>query len=76
MTCGDDEPAKEIVAQLIADSGFVGVDAGSLGDAANLEPHGALYDKKLTLDAAKQLLASVQKSYLVSMFKPCPNESH
>ena len=56
--CGDDEPAKAIVAQLIADSGFVGVDAGSLQEAAKLEPHGALYDKRLTLEAAQKLLAT------------------
>jgi predicted dinucleotide-binding enzyme len=57
--CGDDQPAKEIVAQLIVDSGFIGVDAGSLRDAAKLEPHGALYDQKLNLETAQQLLASV-----------------
>lgn len=57
--CGDDESAKAIVAQLIADSGFVGVDAGSLKDAAKMEPHGPLYDKRLTLKQAQQLLASI-----------------
>lgn len=57
--CGNDQQAKAIVAQLIADSGFVGVDAGSLRDAAHIEPHGPLYDKKLTLEAAQRLLASV-----------------
>ena len=57
--CGDDEFAKAIVAQLIADSGFVGVDAGSLKDAAKMEPHGLLYDKRLTLKEAQQLLSSI-----------------
>lgn len=57
--CGDDEQAKAVVAQLIIDSGFVGVDAGSLHDAAKMEPHGPLYDKRLTLEAAQQLLISI-----------------
>lgn len=56
--CGDDEQAKAVVAQLIADSGFVGVDAGPLQNAAKMEPHGPLYDKRLTLEPAQQLLVA------------------
>lgn len=57
--CGDDQQAKAVVAQLITDSGFIGVDAGSLQDAVKMEPHGLLYDKKLILSDARQLLASI-----------------
>ena len=40
--CGDDAPAKEIVAQLIEEIGCESVDAGPLSSARYLEPMGAL----------------------------------
>jgi hypothetical protein len=57
--CGDDAAAKAIVAQLIADSGFVGIDTGALSNAIHQEPYGLLFDRPLTVDAARELLASV-----------------
>ena len=38
LYCGDDDPAKETVAGLIADAGFDPVDAGPLQNARYLEP--------------------------------------
>lgn len=40
--CGDDKDAKQVVAQLIEDSGFPAVDAGSLSSARLLESLGVL----------------------------------
>jgi 8-hydroxy-5-deazaflavin:NADPH oxidoreductase len=57
--CGDDVGAKEIVAQLIADSGFAGIDTGALSHVIHQEPGGILYNKPLTVDAAREVLASV-----------------
>lgn len=58
--CGDDAAAKAIVAQLIADSGFVAIDTGGLSNVIHQEPFGVLFNKPLTVDAARELLASVQ----------------
>ena len=43
--CGDDEPAKESVAQLIRDVGFAPMDAGPLAMARNAEPFTLLIAK-------------------------------
>jgi hypothetical protein len=40
---GDDEAAKQIVAGLIRDTGFVPVDLGGLADSAPLDPGGLLF---------------------------------
>ncbi|MFI9503716.1 NADPH-dependent F420 reductase [Nocardia sp. NPDC052566] len=42
---GDDEQAKDTVAQLISDTGFTPVDIGGLDDSAALEPGGALFPR-------------------------------
>lgn len=57
--CGDDGDAKAIVAQLIVDSGFVGIDTGALNNVIHQEPDGLLYNKPLTLEAARELVASL-----------------
>jgi predicted dinucleotide-binding enzyme len=57
--CGDDAQAKAIVAQLITDSGFVGIDTGALSNAIHQEPGAALYNKPLTIDEARAVLASI-----------------
>jgi 8-hydroxy-5-deazaflavin:NADPH oxidoreductase len=54
--CGDDADAKAIVAQLIQDSGFVGVDIGGLSRVIDQEPGGRLYNRPLTQDEAQLLL--------------------
>ncbi|HEY9642785.1 MAG TPA: NAD(P)-binding domain-containing protein [Coleofasciculaceae cyanobacterium] len=58
--CGDDPDAKAIVAQLITDSGFDGIDIGTLSHVIYQEPDGLLYNKPLTLEAARKLVASIQ----------------
>ncbi len=55
--CGDDADAKSTVSQLILDSGFAGIDTGELSRVINQEPGGLLYNKPLTIDAARELLA-------------------
>lgn len=57
--CGDDADAKATVAQLITDSGFAGIDIGNLSNVVNQEPGGMLYNNPLTVDAARELLASM-----------------
>jgi 8-hydroxy-5-deazaflavin:NADPH oxidoreductase len=57
--CGDDVGAKAIVAQLITDSGFAGIDTGALSHVIQQEPGGVLYNSPLTVDAARKVLASV-----------------
>jgi 8-hydroxy-5-deazaflavin:NADPH oxidoreductase len=47
--CGDDAEAKEVVAGLIADAGFVAVDVGGTADAAPMEAprrEGAVYGEE------------------------------
>jgi 8-hydroxy-5-deazaflavin:NADPH oxidoreductase len=60
--CGDNDRAKQSVAQLIHDSGFVGLDTGNLSQAPLQEPEGALYNKPLTLQPAREFLASLKVS--------------
>jgi 8-hydroxy-5-deazaflavin:NADPH oxidoreductase len=57
--CGNDTGAKSTVYQLITDSGFAGIDIGKLSNVINQEPGGLLYNKPLTMDAARELLASI-----------------
>lgn len=57
--CGDDAAAKATVAQLITDSGFAGIDIGKLANVVNQEPGGKLYNTPLTVEAAHQLLATL-----------------
>lgn len=45
---GDDADAKAIAAQLIADSGFVGIDLGGLEQVVQQEPDGKFYNKPMT----------------------------
>ena len=42
---GDDESAKGVVAELIADTGFTPIDIGGLDDSAALEPGGVLFPR-------------------------------
>lgn len=58
--CGDDVEAKAIVAQLIADSGFVGVDTGNLTQVTHQEPGGVLYNHPMSVTQAQKLLPSLR----------------
>lgn len=60
--CGNDPSAKKTVAQLIRDSGFAGLDTGSLNQVTLQEPDGPLYGQPFTLDAARELLTSLNVS--------------
>ncbi len=60
--CGDDVDAKEVVAQLIIDSGFIGVDTGKLNQVIHQEPDGILYNYIVTVAEAQTLLAPLQQS--------------
>lgn len=51
--CGDDADAKAIVAQLIQDSGFAGIDLGELNQVIYQEPDGKFYNKPMTQDEAQ-----------------------
>ncbi|HEY8296606.1 MAG TPA: NAD(P)-binding domain-containing protein [Candidatus Baltobacteraceae bacterium] len=56
--CGDDPIAKNTVAGLIADCGFVPVDAGTLNEGRLQQPNTDRYLKELTKEQAEQLLGS------------------
>jgi predicted dinucleotide-binding enzyme len=61
---GDDSEAKKVVAQLIADSGFVPIDIGGLDDAAPMEAPrrpGAVYGEEYHEADAKEFLANLRK---------------
>ncbi|MFF8730137.1 NADPH-dependent F420 reductase [Streptomyces sp. NPDC015171] len=45
---GDDAAAKDVVAQLVHDAGFVPVDLGGLDDSAALDPGGAVFPHMFT----------------------------
>jgi predicted dinucleotide-binding enzyme len=47
---GDDAEAKAIVAQLIQDNGFAGIDLGALSQVIRQEPDGRFYNRPLTQD--------------------------
>jgi 8-hydroxy-5-deazaflavin:NADPH oxidoreductase len=51
--CGDAADAKAIVAQLIQDSGFVGIDLDELNQVIYQEPDGKFYNKSMTQDEAQ-----------------------
>ena len=51
--CGDDADAKAIAAQLIVDSGFVGIDIGDLNQVIHQEPDGKFYNRPLTQENAQ-----------------------
>lgn len=54
---GDEPEAKHIVAQLIAEAGFVPVDLGSLAESMSLDPYGILWTKHITEREMRALLA-------------------
>jgi 8-hydroxy-5-deazaflavin:NADPH oxidoreductase len=54
--CGDDNAAKAIVAQLITDSGFAGVDIGELNQVIHQEPGGVLYNHPMSVAEAQKLV--------------------
>jgi len=61
---GDDAAAKQVVAQLIEDSGFTPVDVGGLDEATPMEAPrrpGALYGEEYHLDTAQAFLAALKK---------------
>ena len=61
--CGDDRPSKVSVHQIIADSGFVGLDAGPLRLARELEAPGRLHRAGLVgIVEAKRLLKEITGS--------------
>lgn len=51
--CGDDVDAKAIVAQLIKDSGFAGIDLGELSQVIDQEPDGKFYNKPMAQNEAQ-----------------------
>ena len=73
--CGDSLTSKVVVHQLIADSGFVGLDAGRLQMAKELEAPGRLYQAGLIgIAQAKRLLNQLTGS--VPNAALAPNVSH
>ena len=73
--CGDCLTSKVVVHQLIADSGFVGLDAGRLRMAKELEAPGRLYQVGLIgIALAKRLLNQLTGS--VQNVSPAPCVSH
>jgi predicted dinucleotide-binding enzyme len=61
--CGDDEPAKRIVADLIAAAGYVPVDLGGTADSAVMEAPrrpGAVYGEEYRLAEAEEVVAAVR----------------
>lgn len=58
--CGNDAAAKATVAQLIKDSGFVGVDTGDLNQVIHQEPGGVLYNHPMSMTEAQNLLPSLR----------------
>lgn len=59
---GDNSAAKQVVADLIADSGFEPVDVGSLAieDVGHMEPKGELYGEEFHLTEARELVATLR----------------
>jgi predicted dinucleotide-binding enzyme len=53
---GDDSAAKEIVAQLIDEIGYVAFDVGDLSEGRRQQPGTTLYNERMTLDEAKEAL--------------------
>jgi predicted dinucleotide-binding enzyme len=62
--CADDPEARQIVEQLIDDSGFVPIYVGGLDDATPMEAPrrpGAVYGEEYHEDSAKEFLANYRK---------------
>lgn len=55
---GDDDSAKETVARLIHDIGYIAVDVGSLKDGRKQQPGTALYNERMTIGEAKEALGA------------------
>lgn len=53
---GDHADAKQIVAQLISDIGFGAYDLGSLANSAEQKPGAAVYNRDVTVAAARNLV--------------------
>ncbi len=53
---GDDEGAKQTVAELIKDAGYVSVDIGTLDESQPLDPDGVLWNSVITEAEIRQRL--------------------
>jgi predicted dinucleotide-binding enzyme len=74
--CGDHQPSKAPVHQLIAECGFVGLDAGSLRLAKELEAPGRLHRAGLVgVVEAKRLLKEIADSDQVAPSSRVPDHS-
>jgi predicted dinucleotide-binding enzyme len=61
--CGDDANAKQVVAQLIDDAGFLAVDVGGTADCAVMEPprrDGAVYGEEYHRADAEAVMAAIR----------------
>ncbi|MEC3909106.1 NAD(P)-binding domain-containing protein [Sphingobium sp. CR2-8] len=58
---GDDAAAKSVAMQLVEDTGFDALDAGSLANSWRQQPGTPAYCTELTRDALKQALAAADK---------------
>lgn len=69
--CGDHGPSKRAVHQIIADSGFIGLDAGPLWLARELEAPGRLHRAGLVgMTEAKRLLREITDSVPIEPLVP------
>jgi hypothetical protein len=59
---GDNKAAKETVAQLIKDAGFLPVDIGTLDESAPLDPGGVLWNSAITEAELRQRLNATKRS--------------
>lgn len=62
--CGDDRAAKEVVAALIEDAGYVAVDLGGNAECAVMEAprrEGAVYGEEYRLPDARQVLEALRQ---------------
>jgi predicted dinucleotide-binding enzyme len=55
---GDDGEAKGIVSKLIEEIGFGAVDTGSLRSSGRQQPGAAIYNKDVTVDEARRMIAT------------------
>lgn len=63
--CGDDELAKQVVAGLIDDAGFMPIDVGGTADAAPMEAPrrpGAVYGEEVHEDEARAFVARLRST--------------
>ncbi|WP_267643611.1 NADPH-dependent F420 reductase [Haloarchaeobius amylolyticus] len=59
---GDDRHAKDVVADLVREVGFVAMDTGGLVEGGRLqEPGSAIYDEPMTPPEAREVLASLRE---------------